>query len=83
MTRKEFGKYLRDHRKEAGLSQMTIAKKLGYGSPQFISNCERGLCMPSLRGLKIMCDIYGMNRAMVGEDLISVYRAKIRKGLGL
>ncbi len=34
---------LKELRKEAGLTQATLGKKMGYGSSQFISNIERGI----------------------------------------
>ena len=38
------GDYLQSKRMKVGLSQGDVATKLGYSSPQFISNFERGLC---------------------------------------
>lgn len=52
------GQYLRDKRINAGLTQAEIASKLGYSSPQFISNFERGLCSPPLKNLKALVKLY-------------------------
>lgn len=41
------GQYLRDKRVAAGLTQAEIAEFLGYTSPQYISNIERGVCPAS------------------------------------
>jgi transcriptional regulator with XRE-family HTH domain len=41
--RQEFGAQLKKRREEVKLSQGQIAMRLGYTSPQFISNIERGL----------------------------------------
>ena len=41
---KEFGAYLKSKRTKAQLSQTEVSEALGYTSPQFISNFERGLC---------------------------------------
>jgi len=46
-----FGQFLAKKRLEAGLSQGALRKVLGYDSPQFISNWERGLCAPPLKAL--------------------------------
>lgn len=35
---------LKEKRLASGLSQLEIAKTLGYSSGQFVSNWERGLC---------------------------------------
>lgn len=33
-----------EYRKKRGISQAKLAKSLGYGNPQFVSNWERGKC---------------------------------------
>lgn len=52
------GEYLRGKRVSAGFTQAEIATKLGYSSPQFISNFERGLCSPPLKNLKSLVKLY-------------------------
>ena len=39
-------KFLQEARVKSGLSQVELARKLSYSSPQFVSNWERGLCSP-------------------------------------
>ena len=67
---KEFGQYLKVKREAAGLSQSEIARGLGYSSPQFISNFERGLCSPPLPALKKMVEYYGISRREVIELIL-------------
>lgn len=43
-----FGDFLASARNTAGLSQLDLARKLGYSSPQYVSNWERGICGPPL-----------------------------------
>lgn len=43
---KMLGQYLRQCRVKAGLTQSQISRQLGYSSPQFVSNWERGQSMP-------------------------------------
>lgn len=52
------GRYLRTKRVSSGLTQAEIADRLGYSSPQFISNFERGLCSPPLKNLKVLVRLY-------------------------
>jgi len=48
--RKRFGKWLRNCRKQARITQTELAKALGYDSSQLISNIERGVSLlPSKR----------------------------------
>jgi transcriptional regulator with XRE-family HTH domain len=52
------GQYLKQKRKSAGLTQWEVAKELGYTSPQFISNFERGLCAPGFDNLPLLIKMY-------------------------
>lgn len=54
----ELGRFLRSKRVSAGFTQAEIADRLGYSSPQFISNFERGLCSPPLKNLRSLVKIY-------------------------
>lgn len=44
MKYRSMANFIRARRKIAGVSQQDISKALGFGSSQFISNMERGLC---------------------------------------
>jgi len=57
----ELGQYLRQKRLKQGLSQVEVAKQLGYSS-QFIANWERGVSSPPMQALKKIIDIYGINQ---------------------
>ncbi|MFZ4404326.1 MAG: helix-turn-helix domain-containing protein [Pseudobdellovibrionaceae bacterium] len=50
--------FLKNKREASGLSQKDVAKKLGYTSPQFISNWERGISNPPLPKVKRLADLY-------------------------
>lgn len=50
--------FLREKRLSADLSQMDVAKKLGYTSAQFVSNWERGLSNPPISTLRRLSEIY-------------------------
>jgi len=51
---KTFGTFLAKKRLEAGLSQDALRRVLGYDSPQYVSNWERGLCAPPLKKLPVL-----------------------------
>ena len=59
---KGFGRYLREKRREAGLSQQNVASALGYSSPQFISNLERGTCPVPLNRIRQFIDLYKIDQ---------------------
>jgi transcriptional regulator with XRE-family HTH domain len=52
---------LRKARVAAGLSQKDVSDFLGYTTPQFVSNWERGLCSPPLATLKKICKLYNLD----------------------
>lgn len=64
-------KLLKRAREGRGFSQAEVAKKLGYTSPQFISNMERGLCAPPLKAVKELVDIYRLRH----DELIQAVTA--------
>jgi transcriptional regulator with XRE-family HTH domain len=51
-------KFLKEKREQAGLSQKQVADKLGYTTPQFVSNWERGVSSPPLKTLKKIGEMY-------------------------
>lgn len=62
------GDFLKSHRLNSGFSQAEVATKLGYISPQFISNWERGVSCPPLNKLNELVDLYRISKT----DLIDL-----------
>lgn len=50
--------FLKDKRVASGMSQKEVADKLGYSTPQFISNWERGVSSPPINALKQLGVMY-------------------------
>lgn len=65
MRKNHLGKYLQKKRIKSDLTQIEVAKKLGYSSAQFISNFERGLCSPPLKQMKKLTSLYELDPAEV------------------
>lgn len=78
---KELGTYLKEKRQKAGLSQAEVSRALGYTSPQFVSNFERGLCSPPLPKLKILTELYKIPVREITELLINQQRRYLTKEL--
>jgi len=57
MSDMNFGRKLSKLRKEKGLSQLTLAKKLGYATNSYISEVESGKYLPSEKNLKKIAKI--------------------------
>jgi transcriptional regulator with XRE-family HTH domain len=66
----DLAKFLKDKRKQAGLSQGSVAKKLGYTSPQFISNWERGLSRPPVATLRKIAQLYSISSDEMFEVIL-------------
>ncbi len=53
--------WLKQARENSGLSQGDVANELGYSSPQFVSNWERGLSSPPIPKYKRLCKLYNIS----------------------
>jgi transcriptional regulator with XRE-family HTH domain len=63
--------YLKEKRIASGLSQKDVASKMGYSTPQFISNWERGISQPPINSIKKLCEIYGVESEQLFEHSLS------------
>lgn len=73
--------YLKKKRVAAGLSQAEVSEKLGYSSPQFVSNWERGLAKPPLFAMSKLMKLYSANAEEVLDQYISATEQKLKKAL--
>ena len=75
------GEYLKTKREGRGLTQKEVADSLGYTTPQFFSNFERGLSAPPVAALKTLVGLYGLTEKELIEILMDeqekFYRLKI------
>lgn len=70
-----FGTLLKQLRLASGLSQGKVAKILGYSSPQFVSNWERGLSDPPLDTFAKLAEIYSVSLETLLNDYVQ-YRVQ-------
>ena len=80
---KRLGEYLRNKREQLGLTQSEVAHNLGYGSPQFISNIERGISNVPVKSLRTLIDLYKISASEVIHILLEDKRRAIMRQLGL
>jgi transcriptional regulator with XRE-family HTH domain len=78
-ARKKFGKIFSQTRKGLGISQCQLARDCDLSTPQFISNIERGLAMPSERVLKCFCSRIKSKQVKdsLKESILDVYRKEL------
>lgn len=70
----ELGMYLKRKREISGLSQARVASILGYSSPQFVSNFERGLCSPPMKKLLKLVELYEIAPEEITELLMELQK---------
>lgn len=75
------GTFLRKAREESQMSQRQVADALGYTSPQFISNFERGLCSPPLNKLRVLIDLYELNPNKVMGLILDEQKKHLERNL--
>jgi transcriptional regulator with XRE-family HTH domain len=78
---KKMGVYLREKREQKGLTQAQVALQLGYGSPQFISNIERGVSRVPVKSLRYFIQLYGLGINEVIELILDEKRDQLKKVL--
>lgn len=71
------GTLLKEKRIEKGITQMSLARDLGYSSPQFVSNWERGMCSPAFDTLPTVCKILGIPKKEIIEIIIDETRSEL------
>ncbi|MNT25317.1 helix-turn-helix protein [compost metagenome] len=66
----EFAAFLKKKRSLAGLSQKEVSEELGYSTPQFISNWERGMSTPPMTAIKKLALLYKISMDEIFELLL-------------
>lgn len=82
-SQKRIGQFLKQHRVKAGLTQSDVAQRLGYTSPQFISNIERGLCSAPVKHLKDFAKMYNLDSEELIGLLLTEHETMLRTALNL
>ena len=73
--------YLQQKRKAANLSQRDVADKLGYQTPQFISNWERGVACPPVKDIKTIANLYMVSAEEIFQYILDDTTEKIAANL--
>lgn len=67
----QFTQELKQSRIKANLSQGDVSTKLGYSTPQFVSNWERGVSQPPIKTLKTLGKLYNVDPEKLFEKMLS------------
>ena len=71
--------FLKEKRVSASLTQSEVAKKLGYSSPQFVSNWERGLANPPVFVLRDLTKMYKVGAEQMFNLLVEDATAELHR----
>lgn len=77
----KLGLFLKQARLKAGLTQGDVSKSLGYTSPQFISNIERGLSVIPLKTLAILVHQYKINPDVMIKTILESQKKILKSHL--
>jgi transcriptional regulator with XRE-family HTH domain len=72
---------LRKKRIASGHTQNQVAVKLGYSSPQFISNWERGLSCPPVNVIGKISSLYKVSENELFELIVSATIVRVESNL--
>ena len=73
------GNTIKSYRVKSGLTQMDLARKLGYNTPQFVSLFERGLSKIPLETLGTILVFLKIPEKTVLGILVAGYEQEIRQ----
>ena len=79
----EIGMLIRDYREKKGITQLDLAKKLGYDTSQFVSLFERGLSKVPTKTLGQLIVILGIPEQKITKSLIKASEIKIKEQISL
>jgi transcriptional regulator with XRE-family HTH domain len=66
-------------REKAGLTQRQVSDSLGYSTPQFISNVERGRCRFPVQKLPRIKKLYRLSTDQMIDLVLSEEKALLKK----
>lgn len=72
---------IKSYRELANLSQAELAKKLGYTSPQFVSNIERGLSEMPTKKLKLLQKVLNIPTQKLIAMKLKPIKERLQKAL--
>lgn len=83
MKKKSLAEILHGYRIDANLTQAQVADHLGYATPQFISNWERGVSTPPINIIKKLAAFYKVDAEsifkLIEEQTIKEVRRNFEK----
>lgn len=63
----QFGRKIRQLRLQKGISQDSIAHKLGFKSNSYVSDVESGKFIPSDEKMKVLANLFGLSMEQIAD----------------
>jgi transcriptional regulator with XRE-family HTH domain len=79
--RKELGCYLKELRKQAGLSQKDVSQSFAWTTAQFVSNWERGRMTPSRGVLRELIKMYNADEFRFIDRVKQIMTSDLERSL--
>lgn len=83
MKFKNEGKLIRSYREASGLTQGEVTKKLGYTSPQYLSNQERGLSAVPDKKINALCATIKMPVKVLMRAKLNARKQELEQATGI
>ena len=83
IKRNNLAQFLKEKRILSGCSQSVVSQKLGYKTPQFISNWERGISVPPINVIRKVAQMYHSSAEELFELILEVAIEGIEEDLAL
>jgi transcriptional regulator with XRE-family HTH domain len=81
MKADRLSEFLKENRIKAGFTQAEVAQKLGYTTPQFISNWERGQSSPPIKILKRLAKLYSVGAQELYDVILEISIEELKSDL--
>lgn len=80
-TKKGLAEFLKKNRILSGLTQGEVAQVLGYSTPQFVSNWERGLSHPPIFVLRRLAELYNVPADAMFKEILKATISQVEQNL--
>lgn len=78
-TFKNIAYVIKAARVKRGISQVELAKSIGYKNGQFASNMERGLCSLPLKKIDLTAKILDIHPSEIKDAMMTDYHEHLQK----
>lgn len=80
-VKENLGTFIKERRLRKGISQAELAERLGYASPQFVSDWERGVSSPPIKKLPEISKELGVSMNTLFDLLVELATTQLKESL--